>query len=148
MDEPTLDLLEAGYWAAEYRERDGRQLLLTVLDGEVARAAELDAETPGHQAAVSALLDSGAVEIPAVIDQGGRGPRSTRSRRMEKRCCVKRADSLRTAAQPQSYSTRTMQTEPPLTSAQCFADALSLGPGEAAPLHKTATNGIHREGQP
>jgi hypothetical protein len=70
MDEPTLDLLEAGYWAAEYRERDGRQLLLTMLDGEVARAAELDAETPEHRAAVSALVDSGAVEIPAVIDQG------------------------------------------------------------------------------
>jgi len=70
MDEQTLDLLEAGYWAAEYRERDGRQLLLTMLDGEVARAAELDAETPEHRAAVSALVDSGAVEIPAVIDQG------------------------------------------------------------------------------
>ncbi len=73
MDEPTLDLLEAGYRAAEYRERDGRQFLLTVLDGEVARTAELDAETPEHRATVSALVDSGAVEIPAVIDQGFSG---------------------------------------------------------------------------
>ena len=73
MDEPTLDLLEAGYRAAEYRERDGRQFLLTVLDGEVARTAELDDETPEHRAAVSALVDSGVVEIPAVIDQGFSG---------------------------------------------------------------------------
>jgi hypothetical protein len=73
MNEQTLDLLEAGYRAAEYQERDERQLLLTVLDGEVARAAELGAETPEHQAALSALVDSGAVEIPAIIDQGFTG---------------------------------------------------------------------------
>jgi len=69
LDEQALDLLEAGYRAAEYQEREGRQLLLTMLDGEVARSAGMDAETPEHYAVVSALVDSGAVVVPDIRDQ-------------------------------------------------------------------------------
>ncbi len=69
MYEQALDLLEAAYGAAEFQERGGRQLLLTLLDGEVARAAGVDAETPEHKAAVSVLVDSAAVVVPDIRDQ-------------------------------------------------------------------------------
>jgi hypothetical protein len=39
LEEQALDLLEAGYRAAEYEKRSGQQFLLTFLDGDVAEAA-------------------------------------------------------------------------------------------------------------
>jgi hypothetical protein len=81
MEAQALDLLEAAYWKAEYQERGGRRLLLTFLDGDAAEAAGLNpaaSDTPSGRAyrrAVGFLLDSGAVEIPDIPDQGLSGAR-------------------------------------------------------------------------
>ncbi len=69
MGERELDLPEAAYSRSEYQTRNERQLLLTFLDGQVARDAGMDAETPEHRAVVSALVDSGAVVVPDIRDQ-------------------------------------------------------------------------------
>jgi hypothetical protein len=99
LDEQALDLLEAGYRRAEYQEREGRQLLLTMLDGEVALTAEMDAETPEHRASVSALVDSGAVVVPDIRDQDQAGATFYEiTPEGEEMLYTKRADSLRTAA--------------------------------------------------
>jgi hypothetical protein len=75
LEEQALDLLEAGYRAAEYEKREGRQFLLTFLDGDVAEAVGLnptESDTPegrDYRRVVQFLLDSGAVQIPGIRDQ-------------------------------------------------------------------------------
>jgi hypothetical protein len=75
LQEQALDLLEAGYSAAEYEHRGGRRLLLTLLDGDVALSVGLNPtarDTPewdAYRSVVNSLLHSGAVEIPDIPDQ-------------------------------------------------------------------------------
>ncbi len=75
MDERAMGLLEAAYKESEWKQREGRRLLLTQLDGYVADAAELfptQRDTPEgrmHRAVVDSLLESGAVTIPDIRDQ-------------------------------------------------------------------------------
>jgi hypothetical protein len=76
LEEQALDLLEAAYRKAEYHDRGGHKYLLTFLDGDVALSVGLKphrAHTPeGHayRSVVATLINSGAVWIPEIPDQG------------------------------------------------------------------------------
>ena len=76
MEEQALDLLEAGYRKAEYHDRGGNKFLLTFLDGGVALSVGFQphrAHTPeGHayRSVVATLINSGAVRIPEIPEQG------------------------------------------------------------------------------
>ncbi len=67
--------LEEAYRASRWKQREGRRLLLTQLDGDVAVDAGLfptKRDTPEgrmHRAVVDSLLESGAVTIPDIRDQ-------------------------------------------------------------------------------
>ncbi|MDQ3302181.1 MAG: hypothetical protein M3518_02370 [Actinomycetota bacterium] len=75
MDERAMGLLEAAYRASEWKQKEGRRLLLTQLDGDVADAAGLfptPRDTPKgrmHRAVVDSLLESGAVTMPDIREQ-------------------------------------------------------------------------------
>jgi len=75
LEEQALDLLEAAYRKAESHEREGRRLLLTTLDADVALSVGLnptERDTPEgrpFRRVVNSLLDSGAVEKPDIREQ-------------------------------------------------------------------------------
>jgi len=80
LEHHAIELLAAAYRASEYQERRGRRLLLTFLDGPVAKAAGLNPsprsdapEGRAYRQVVDSLLSSGAVEIPDIRDQQSAG---------------------------------------------------------------------------